>query len=302
MTVAEYLLKFWVSLALVYIFYWLVLRPLTFYQWNRFYLLIYSLLSFALPFANITPWIREKDIEDFRLSNRIPAKSGNYAAQSNLYNQLSSADWLFVIGAAGSLVLIVRMLIQLVSFRQVKKKSAMLFRRDNIRIYQNSASSSTFSFGNAVYLNPSLHSEEEVQRIIQHEMVHVRQRHTIDIMFGEFLCIMAWYNPFCWLIRYAIRQNLEFIADNNVLLKGYDKEEYQYLLLKVVGAPQYSIASYFNLPDLKKRIIMMNKLKSARLHLTRFLFILPMLAVLLLAFRSGITQQPMMERFLQLME
>jgi len=119
MTVAEYLLKFWVSLALVYIFYWLVLRPLTFYQWNRFYLLIYSLLSFALPFANITPWIREKDIEDFRLLNRIPAKSGNYAAQSNLYNQLSSADWLFVIGAAGSLVLIVRMLIQLVSFRQV---------------------------------------------------------------------------------------------------------------------------------------------------------------------------------------
>jgi hypothetical protein len=131
-----------------------------------------------------------------------------------------------------------------------------------------------------------LHSEDELQRIILHEMVHVKQKHTIDLVIGECLSIINWYNPFAWLIRNAIRQNLEFIADKNVLDKGYDKKEYQYLLLKVIGLSQYSIANNFSLPNLKKRIIMMNKMKSATRHLTRFLFALPLLSVVLLAFRN----------------
>ncbi|HZK62597.1 MAG TPA: hypothetical protein VFC34_00550, partial [Puia sp.] len=71
-----------------------------------------------------------------------------------------------------------------------------------------------------------------------------------------------------------------------MLDKGYDKKEYQYLLLKVIGLPQYSIANNFSLPNLKKRIIMMNKMKSATRHLARFLFALPLISIMLLAFRN----------------
>ena len=101
------------------------------------------------------------------------------------------------------------------------------------------------------------------------------------------LCIINWYNPFAWLLKRSIRQNLEFIADNKVVENGIDKKQYQYLLLKVIGNNQYSIATKFNFSSLKKRIAMMNKTKSARLQVGRFLFLLPVLAIILLAFRRS---------------
>jgi hypothetical protein len=88
------------------------------------------------------------------------------------------------------------------------------------------------------------------------------------------------------MLKRAIRLNLEFIADNKVLENGINRKEYQYLLLKVIGSNQYSIATQFNFSSLKKRIAMMNKLKSAKLHLLKFLFLLPVVVVMLLAFRS----------------
>jgi hypothetical protein len=136
-----------------------------------------------------------------------------------------------------------------------------------------------------------MHSETELQEIIRHEYVHVTQRHTIDIIWAEVLCLLNWYNPFAWALRHAIRQNLEFIADNRVVQSGIDKKEYQYLLLKVMGASQFRIVAPFNFSSLKKRIVMMNKLKTAKAHLVKFLFILPLLLVLLVAFRTEQTHK-----------
>ena len=104
------------------------------------------------------------------------------------------------------------------------------------------------------------------------------------------LCIINWYNPFAWLLKRSIRQNLEFIADNKVIENGIDKKQYQYLLLKVIGNRQFSIATQFNFSSLKKRIVMMNKSKSAKRQLGRFLFLLPVLAIILLSFRHSLRQ------------
>jgi hypothetical protein len=145
-----------------------------------------------------------------------------------------------------------------------------------------------FSFGRSVFINSQLHTEEEIEDILLHEYIHVRQRHTIDVIWSEILCLLNWYNPFAWLIRFHIRQNLEFIADGKVLENGIDKKKYQYLLLKVTGCSPFKISTPFNFSSLKKRINMMNKIKSAPVHLLRFLFMLPLLAVLLLAFRSTV--------------
>ena len=125
-----------------------------------------------------------------------------------------------------------------------------------------------------------------MQEIVRHEFVHVKQKHSIDILWSELLCIVSWYNPFSWLLKRSIRQNLEFIADSKVLEGGMNKKEYQYLLLKVIGNNHFSIASKFNFSSLKKRIAMMNKMKTARMHIVKFLFILPLVAVLLIAFRK----------------
>jgi hypothetical protein len=101
--------------------------------------------------------------------------------------------------------------------------------------------------------------------------------------------MLNWYNPFSWLMRWSIRQNLEFIADQQVLENGVDRKVYQYHLLTVLGEPRYRLANNFNFSSLKKRIIMMNKIRSARLHLLKFLFVLPLAGVLLVAFRDKYT-------------
>jgi hypothetical protein len=179
-----------------------------------------------------------------------------------------------------------RLFIQLLSFKRILKKAEFIS-GNGIRFYQVNDSIMPFSFGNSIFVNRDLHSEQELHEIIRHEFVHVKQKHSVDIIWAEIICLLNWYNPFCWLLRASIRQNLEFIADNKVLENGVCKKEYQYLLLKVIGNSQFRIAPKFNFSSLKKRIAMMNKLKSARVNLVRFLFILPFIAGMLLAFRNG---------------
>ncbi|MEO5998660.1 MAG: M56 family metallopeptidase [Chitinophagaceae bacterium] len=286
----QYLLKFSLSLALLYTFYFIVLRPLTFYQWNRFYLLCYSLLSFIIPFINITQWLPKENREADNFINSIPAVE-NLAYHSSISKAAvvlnPAVIWnltalFFLTGAS---IMLIRVMYQYISLKMMKRK-AVLLKTGDFEFYDVDGPISPFSFANAIFINSRLHTEEEFRRILEHEFVHVKQKHTIDIVLAEMICIFNWFNPFAWLIRKAIRQNLEFIADNNVLEGGIDPRQYQYLLLKVMGLSQYRIANNFSISSLKKRIAMMNKMKSARLHLVKFMFVLPMLVLMLLAFRN----------------
>lgn len=279
-----YLLKLSVSLAVVFLFYQFVLRKLTFYNWNRWYLLGYTLLSFIIPFIDITPALQQNELNNTSMIQWVPVlyKQSSGGTAFSFWNILS------LVVIAGMLVMLTRLLLQLSSFRRMKKK-ARLISGDALNLYQVDESIIPFSFGNAVFFNINLHTTEELEKIIRHEFVHVKQRHSIDILFSEMLCLFNWYNPFAWMIRNAIRQNLEFVADNQVLENGINKKQYQYLLLKVIGNNQFSIAQKFNFSSLKKRIAMMNKNKSAKMHLLRFLFLLPVLAVILVSFRKEIS-------------
>jgi hypothetical protein len=188
------------------------------------------------------------------------------------------------------IVMLMRFLIQYFSVRSVRNASQLISAGD-VNVYHIDKNIVPFSFGNSIFINKYKHSGDDLQDIIRHEFIHVKQKHTIDIVWSEWLCILNWYNPFAWLIRNAIRENLEFIADNKVLQNGIDKKQYQYLLLKVVGIHKNNIATSFNFTSLKKRIAMMNKMRSAKVHIIKFLFVLPLLAVVLLAFRDNDKKQ-----------
>jgi hypothetical protein len=106
----------------------------------------------------------------------------------------------------------------------------------------------------------------------------------MDMLLSELLCIVQWFNPFVWFMKHAIRQNLEFIADETVLQKGINRQGYQYLLLKVSGAMPYSLANNLLFPSLKKRIQMMNRERTGKIHLLKFMCIIPLGCLLLFAF------------------
>jgi beta-lactamase regulating signal transducer with metallopeptidase domain len=283
-----FLLKLSVSLAAVWCFYQVVLRRLTFYNLNRWYLLGYTLLSFFIPFINIGPMLPDGPAGGPIVIQLIPAIGG--VSQGSVvpvtgHTVVSGWTILLWVVAAGSVLLLARMVVRWVSLVRLRRK-ARLIEVDEVKIYQVDGPVTPFSFGNAIFINRHLYSDKEWADIILHEYVHIREKHTIDILLMELVCILNWYNPFAWLIRYSVRQNLEFVADQRVLEKGVDRRDYQYHLLKVVGESRYRLANNFNFSSLKKRIIMMNKIRSARVHLLKLLFVLPLVAVLLVAFRD----------------
>ncbi|MBK8086615.1 MAG: M56 family metallopeptidase [Chitinophagaceae bacterium] len=294
--IIDYLLKVSIALAVVFLFYQLVLRRLTFYNWNRWYLAGYSLLCFFIPFMNITDFLFRHELQQNNFVQIIPSLQ-----QIQLVQQ-QEAFWnagtiMLAIFTGGVLIMGIRVLLQLISLKRIKAKATLL-NSGEVKLYHINESIVPFSFHDAIYINKELHTEVELKEIIRHEFVHVKQKHSLDILLAELLCIVLWFNPIAWLLRKAIRQNLEFIADHKVLEDGLDKKQYQYLLLKVVGNSQFSITPKFNFSSLKNRIAMMNKMKSARVQIIRFLFVLPLIAVLLLAFRE-VKLQERKQEFLQ---
>ena len=289
-----FLFKLSVSLTVVWCFYQVVLRRLTFYKLNRWYLFGYTLLSFFIPLINIGPMIPEGPAGEPIVIQYIPAiGSISQTAVLPVQAHTGMSGWtvLLWVLAAGSVLLLARVIVRWVSLIRLRRK-ARLIGGNGVKIYQVDGPVIPFSFGNAIYINQDLHTEREWEDIILHEYVHIRQRHTIDILIAELVCVVNWYNPFAWLIRYSIRQNLEFIADQQVLDKGVDRKGYQYHLLKVMGEPRYLLANNFNFSSLKKRIVMMNKMRSARVQLLKLLFLLPLVAVLLAAFRDRYDGMP----------
>ncbi len=284
----SYIVKASASLVVVYMVYYLLLRRLTFYNCNRWYLVCFSLLSFAFPLINVANIIALFSQEKKEAILQIPSiynlsVLGNEAVSQRF--EWNTANIMLCVLATGTLVFAVRLIVQFISLQKMRR-AAKLVVEGPVKVYQVNDKILPFSFANAIFINSETHSEEELREIIRHEYVHVKEKHSIDILIGEILCLFNWFNPFAWLIRNAIRQNLEFIADEKVLQQGFDKTQYQYLLLRVIGVPQFSITNNFNFTSLKKRIIMMNKNRSARANVARFLVILPIVLVLLVAFRK----------------
>lgn len=284
-----YLLKVSVSLSVVFLFYHLVLQRLTFYNWNRWYLLVYSFTCFLVPFIDISPVLERNAWSDNGLVQWVPVMYQSAAGQAVTGSGSLPGFWDITayLLITGMTIMMLRLLVQFISYYRLTKR-AVLLSDEKMRIYQVNDAIAPFSFGRSVFINRELHSASELREIIRHEFVHIRQKHSLDIIWSEIVCLICWFNPFAWLLKKAIRQNLEFIADNKVLANGISRKEYQYLLLKVTGNHQYSIATPFSFSSLKKRIAMMNKIKSAKVNLLRFLFMLPLLAVILVSFRKQI--------------
>ncbi|MCF0040585.1 M56 family metallopeptidase [Dyadobacter fanqingshengii] len=294
----DYLIKLSVGLAVAYVFYFVVLRKLTFYTWNRWYLLLYSMLAFFIPFIDVSRLMPEGKLTYQRIDDSVP-RLNHFLRQ--VYDEAALAsspapeepvDWLLILFVLGIIVMTGRLCLNFYFYARIKRE-AQLVSDDGIMLYHVDREIVPFSFGKAVFINPTLHSEDDLEKIILHEYVHVQQKHTFDNIWAEILCILNWYNPFAWLIRYSIRQNLEYIADDQVLRHDIDIKKYQYLLLKVTGVPEYRLTNQFNFASLKQRIIMMNKARTPKIYLARFLFLAPLIITMLVAFRPDPDRQQM---------
>ncbi|MBD1362755.1 hypothetical protein IDJ77_02940 [Mucilaginibacter sp. ZT4R22] len=280
-TLFVFLFKVNMALLIFCAGYYLVLRHLTFYSLNRVYLIT------AIIFASIYPKIDLTAFAQRHENIALPVQSvilNWQAPAAKLVKPLTQPDywqWATIVFWAGAALLAVRLLVQLFSLLKLHRRSTSAnVLNHEVRLISGEAA--PFSFWRSIYVNPANHSAADLKAILLHEQVHVNGWHTIDILLAELSSIFYWFNPGVWLMKKAVRENIEFITDRKILNKGIDTKAYQYSLVNVsFNATTPGIVNHFNISTIKKRIIMMNAKRSSRVNLTRYAFVVPAVALLL---------------------
>lgn len=275
------LLKINLVLILFAAAYYFILRRLTFYVINRIFLAFGILFSTIYPFIDLTDFFHKQNNQAVAFVPEINQQVKSLVPSGFIGEYWQWIGVLFYVGVA---FMAFRLIVQFVSLYKMHKKSAPgSVANFDVRILDEPVS--PFSFWQTVYINPSLHQERELQTILEHEQIHVKQWHSLDIILAELSVVFYWFNPGVWLMKRAVKENLEFITDEKILKKGVDKKAYQYSLLDVGNLmPAVQIVNNFNLSDLKKRIKMMNAKRSSKLTLSRYMLVLPILLATTLAF------------------
>lgn len=152
-----------------------------------------------------------------------------------------------------------------------------------------------FSFLKYIFINKETSKHHEYEQIIAHERIHVRQRHTIDLLIANGLTVFMWFNPLAWQLQKAIKTTHEYIADSKVVSQGYELFDYQSLLLKqLVGIPSIALVNNLNLLFIKKRMIMMTKKKSGIASKMKALLIIPAALVAFVMFANLTLKSPIL--------
>ena len=276
---AIYLLKsvIWLSgFALVFI---LFLRNERFFLLNRIYLITGILVSFFFPLISIHYTVVLPVVRDLESGNVVTGEIQN-TGNSIIPDLKLMLLVLYVSGVLFILTLIIRQGRSLL--RAIKRSEIISFRP--VKLIKTHDYTSAFSFFSYVFVNPSI-TDIETKEIMNHELVHIRQKHWFDLLLVEMLCMMQWFNPLVWIYVRFIRQNHEYLADEVALQRTSDPAIYRAVLLnQIVGAPVVSLINSFNYSPNKKRFSMMKNIISSPYRKLKILLILPVFAIVLYAF------------------
>lgn len=274
-----YLFKVTILIAAFYLFYKLLLRNETFYKVNRFVLLGCLIISFLLPFITLPSSysfvqlfsVKQEsffDYEIFESANVNPLPPESPAVQSHVQEQYTMPDflqWIIHIYWIGVIIFTANFLLQLlVIFYRIYKNPWI--NESGFKIVEITGDRSPCSFLNFIFINPSKYDWDTYSQILQHEKIHIKQYHTVDMLLAEIAVIFQWFNPFAWTYRKEIENNIEFQTDHCMLqnTSGDEIQRYQVSLLQV-SVPQYPLrfTTNYNQSLLKQRLFMMNTTRSS---------------------------------------
>lgn len=279
-----YLLQVNVGLILFYALYKLVCTRDTFFRSRRFILIVSLVLPFILPFIDVREWLESRDrmimLTHFDYSAVLPEIVVGSEAVETGNRVFVLSEWIGYLYLAGVVALLVRLAVQAFSlYRLIVRMPEKEI--NGVRVKCLNDPSGPFSFFGWIFLNPATVKKDELDEILTHEVAHVKQRHSVDVLLAEMVSICCWMNPFAWLLKREVRLNLEFLADRKVMEAGFATKSYQYHLLGLAYNHKYGLSNNFNFSHLKQRIIMMNKKKSNGAgHIKYALFVLPAFALL----------------------
>jgi hypothetical protein len=281
---AVYLIRSGAYLSLFYAFYWLVLRRETFFALNRVFLLGSAALSLVLPLLKVpSPFFKT-----VVYASALPAYAGT-AAVASPARDAGLLGVLPAVYAAGAAFLFLLFIVRLARIALLVGRCGCV-RQRGLRIVLCGHPGESFSFFNFVFLNKSNIPDGDMDRILAHELAHVRQFHSFDIVFSELLTVIQWFNPFVWPYKSSLRETHEYLADRAVVAQGCGLARYQLLIVEQhVGGELLELASSFRTSQIKRRIVMLSKQETKGLARWKPLLILPLAVALVLVFAESRT-------------
>lgn len=264
MDTLQYIVLANLFLSVFFGLYVLLLKKETFFQVNRVYLILTLLLSFVLPLIH-TNWFGQSAIAE-RIKYSVIAKpidvfaSPQAGASHFTFFQIVSGVYLL-----GIMVFSLYLLIKLLAVKKV------IF---------NSNSQASYSFFKRIYLSENNSTNA---LICEHENIHAAQWHSVDVLLMEIVIVFNWFNPLVYLFRKELKNIHEFIADEGALKHSGSKKEYAILLFSQTFETPISnlVNPFFNQKLLKQRIMMIQKDKSQKSALLKYLLAVPLFALML---------------------
>ncbi len=282
----EYLLKASGVVVILFLFYYFLLKNETYFKSIRNYFLIGLLIVVSIPLIEIPVYVSQ-------IVTQLNS-AGFQEISTNKFTTEKPMDWMQLLLVAyllGVVVFSSKFLIQLASLGFLLSKHT-LEKRGKFYFVETSKTILPFSFFHIIFYNKKQFTTNELAQIINHEKTHAMQWHSIDTILAHLLVIALWFNPFAWLFKKAIQQNLEFLADTSALALANNQDVYLHTLLKTHNKNCHTeLANNFYNSLIKKRIIMLHKKKSKNRNQWKYTLLVPLLIAFVFVFNTKIIAQ-----------
>lgn len=276
-----YLSKVSISTVVLYLFYHLMLRRNKQFVFNRIFLLL------ILPLAHIIPWIQIPVREELSAATvHISGINSISSNSSEIIQQTSPSEtinWIFLLALIYSIGIIICLTRFVLSYYQAFKlcKTAEKQEVEGQTVYLSEKNIRAFTFIDKIIIGRNILRNPDIKMVIDHEKVHLKEKHFIDLFMIELLSAFQWFNPATHILNKAIRLNLEYQVDAKVVQKS-NMKQYQMALISMVSGrmvlPQFT---ELNSNNLKNRILMMKSPNNSKFSSIRKLAIFPILLLLL---------------------
>ena len=288
-TFIVFIIKSAVCLIVFYLFYKLLLSKDTFHRFNRIALLSILLLSFVVPFGviGLNP---SSHLEQAILQENVVMQAPTVEivqAATSMPSAETSPTWLLVLIVAylvGIVFCFSRQLWSMLRMFGLMRSSRESKLGKDATLLVHTKQIAPFSWMKYIVISEK-DLEENGKEILTHELAHIQNKHSWDLLVADFCIYFQWFNPAAWLLKQELQSIHEFEADERVLHQGIDAKQYQLLLIKkAVGTRLYSMANSFNHSSLKKRITMMLKEKSNPWARLKYVYVLPLACITMFTF------------------
>ncbi|SMD45194.1 TonB family C-terminal domain-containing protein [Aquiflexum balticum DSM 16537] len=285
--------------------YFVFLRNEKAFTVNRFYILITPVLALLFPLISIPvsfdkPGISLEQTEFYRALSEQEAPD-NFVATFGLPEVIVQSsklpllweirDYIFLAYLSVILFLSFKLFLNFIQLRMIWEKGwyqTIYNLKENYFLIPTFGLAPVFSYFNKLFWDDThILKDDEKEQIIKHEIEHIRQGHSWDVMYYQILSILFWFNPVIHLMRAELIDVHEYLADENVIRKTINKENYPKLIVKMAfKGIDLPIGNYFIRSTTLKRIMMMKNPKKINWLKTVMVFPLSLTLLALVSMKT----------------